>query len=155
MIGFVIYPVLRDIKNSSDEILSNRIKSISINSQNNQLSDFKKKYDTYKYNLEKINKLFVDSKDPINFIKFLEKSANDAGVDMDTKLDVLLPTEELNNLPIVVSSISVTGEFLNVLSFFEKLDTSPYLIKIKKVTIKKSSQKLMVDSNLIIEAAAK
>ena len=152
LILFLIYPVLRDIKNGSKEILLNKSKLISINKQNSGLSDFKKKYDNYVYNLEKVDQSFVDSKDPVSFIKFLEKTANDSGINTDIKLDISLLDKGFNNWPVVISNISATGEFLNILKFSEKLDKSPYLLRINNVIIKKSSQDLTVDASFLIEA---
>lgn len=155
LIVFVIYPTLEDIKNSSREILLDKSKVISINEQNKELDDFKKKYNNHNYNLEKINQLFVDSKDPVDFIKFLEKTANDSGIGTDIKLDISLSEKGFNNLPVAISNIFTTGNFLNILKFSEKLDTSPYLMRINNLTIKKSSQESMVDANFLVEAITK
>lgn len=152
LIVFLIYPVLRDIKNSSKEILLNKIKVISINEQNRELNNFKKRYNNYVHNLEKVDQLFVDSKDPVSFIKFLEKTANDSGISTDIKLDISLSAKGFNDWPVVVSNISATGEFLNILKFSEKLDTSPYLMRTKNIIIKKSSQESMVDANFLVES---
>ncbi len=155
LIVFLIYPVLRYIKNSSKEILLDKSKVISINEQNRELDDFKKKYNNYVYNLEKVGQLFVDSKDPVSFIKFLEKTAIDSGINADVKLDISLLNKGFNNWPVVISNIFVTGEFLNMLKFSEKLDTSPYLMRIKNVIIKKSPQGSTVDANFLVEAITK
>lgn len=155
LIVFIISPVLRDIKNGSNEILLDKSKVISIDEQKKQLDDFKKKYNNYSHNLEKINQLFVDSKDPVDFIKFLEKSANDSGINTDVKLNVSLSAEGFDNLPVVISSISATGKFLDILKFSEKLDTSPYLMRIKNATIKKSLKGPTVDANFLVEAITK
>ena len=152
---FLIYPVLTDIKNSSEEILLKKSEIISINDQNRELDSFSKKYNSYNDNFEKVNKLFVNSKDPINFIKFLEKTANDSGISTDIKLDISLSDKGFNDWPVAISNISATGEFLNILKFSEKLDTSPYLMKIKSLTIERSPQESTVDANFLVEAITK
>ncbi|MBI3337086.1 MAG: type 4a pilus biogenesis protein PilO [Candidatus Staskawiczbacteria bacterium] len=152
---FLIYPALRDVKNISKEIFLSKSKVISLNEQNMELNNFKKKYNNYSYNLEKVDQLFVDSKDPVNFIEFLEKTANDSGIGTDVKLDISLSKEGFNNLPVAISSIYGTGQFLNILKFSEKLDASPYLMRIKDLTIKKSPQEPTVDFNFLVEAVTK
>ncbi|MBI3631460.1 MAG: hypothetical protein HY219_01160 [Candidatus Staskawiczbacteria bacterium] len=151
----MIYPILKDIENSSNEILMDKGMAVSINEQKVQLDNFKKKYNDYNYNLEKINQLFVDSKDPIDFIKFLEKTAKDSGISAGVKMDVVLSTKETDNLPVIISNISATGKFLDLLKFSEKLDASPYLMKIKNMTIKSLPKETMVDFNLSVEAITK
>lgn len=155
LIVFLIYPVLRDIKNSSKEILLNKSKIASLNEQKGELDYFNKKYNNDSYILERIDQLFVDSKNPIDFIKFLEKTANDSGIIIDIKLNISLLDKGFNNWPVAISNISVTGEFLNILKFSEKLDTSSYLMRVKNVTIKKSPQVSAVDANFLVEAITK
>lgn len=155
LIVFLIYPVLRDIKNISEEILLYRNKVISIGDQNREFDNFKKRYDNYGSNLEKVAQLFVNSKDPVNFIKFLEKTAYDSGISTDIKLDISLLNKGFNNWPVAISNIFVTGEFLNILKFSEKLDTSLYLMRIKNVTIKRSQQGSTVDTVFLVEAMTK
>jgi len=155
LIMFLIYPALKDIKSISEQILLYKQQVISINGQNREFDNFKKRYDNYGYNLEKVDKLFVNSKDPVDFIQFLEKTARDSGISNDIKLDVSLLSKGFNSWPVINSNIYATGEFLNILKFFEKLDTGPYLMRIKNVTIKKSRQEPLVEVTFLVEAITK
>lgn len=155
LIVFLIYPVLRDIQNGSKEILSNKSKVAFLNKQRNELNGFNRKYNNDSYDLERIDQLFVDSKNPIDFVEFLEKTANDSGITMDIKLNISLLDKGFNKWPVAISNIAVTGEFFNILKFSEKLNTSPYLMMIKNITIKKSQQVSAVDANFLVEAITK
>lgn len=155
LLVFLIYPVLADIQNISEEILTDKNNVISINNQNVDFENFKKKYNNYINNLEKLDASFVDPKNPIDFIKFLEKTASDSGINTDIKMDITLSDKGFNNFPVAISNMYGTGNFLDILRFAEKLDASPYVMRIKNISIKKSPQKSTVDFNFSVEAVTK
>jgi len=162
LIVFLVYPTLKSIKNGSEEILSDRSRDVFINSEIREVDNFKKKYKDYKSNLEKIDKLLVDSKNPVDFIEFLEKIASDFNVITDINF---VPSKEkdANNGSLVIFQISAKGDFLNILRFIEKLETGPYLIEIQNLTIKKSEKEIdkeknisnRIDANFLIEVTTK
>ena len=77
---FLIYPVFQDIQDASRQILSDQGKESFISDQNIILSDFKTKYKEYGSHLENVDKFLVDAQNPLDFIKFLEKTAADSVV---------------------------------------------------------------------------
>lgn len=163
LIVFLIYPTLIDIKNGSNEILSDREKVVLIQEEFGELYDFKERYQEYKINLEKIEKMFVDSKNYIDFIRFLEDIAFDSGVETDISLVSDSKDKKNNNSSATFFRISAKGDFLNILKFSEKLETGPYLIKIYNLTIKESKQSIALvndlsdklDANFLIEVITK
>lgn len=160
-IVFLIYITIGDIKNESAEILSDKNKIDSIEQETRKLENFKKNYDYYKTDLEKIDKLFINSKNPVEFIKFLEKTAIDSTI--EAKIN-FTPKERTNEALYDIFHISARGDFSNMSKFFEKLENGPYLIRIQSLDIRKSDAdfssgekipSLTVDVNLLIEAIAK
>ncbi len=154
LIVFLIYPTLKDIKNGSKEILSNKNRAVLINEEIKELDNFKKNYDDYKPNLEKIDQLFIDSQNPIDFIKFLEGISFDSSIVSGINLVSLAGNETIDSLPVVLFQISAKGDILNILKFIEKLERGPYLIRIKNLTIKKSAQDNIKDGNIYNEVDA-
>lgn len=169
LVVFFIYPLKKDIQSASDVIFLAKNSAFSIAQQGKVLDDFKLKYDDYKPNLEKLGKLFVDAKDPIEFIKFLEETALDTDIDVDinlapagTGLYLTPPTKEKDSgvSPVIVFQISALGNFLSIAEFSEKLEKGPYLLKLYSLSIKKSEgvsplQKKTydgVDASLLVEA---
>lgn len=163
LITFLIYPTLRDIKNDFNEISSKKSGVAFINQETKELDNFKKIYRDYKSDFDKMDQLFVNSENPVNFIKFLEKVASDSDISASIGL-VPSENQKIGNLPNINFNISAKGNFLNMLKFSEKLETGPYLIRINNVEIKKSA--LMssqgknipsnkVDANFLILALSK
>src|SRR5690348_507780 len=75
IIAFLIYPTIKDIKSAGQSIMVNKIRAADLSVENQALANFKENYQNYQPNLNKVNALFVDSQDPINFIEFLEQTA--------------------------------------------------------------------------------
>ena len=87
LIVLLIYPALRDIESVSEEILSRKIEAASMDFQNRELDNFKKKYKEYGPHLQKISQSFVEAQSPVNFIEFLEQAAADLNIDADINLN--------------------------------------------------------------------
>ena len=162
LIYFFAYSLFIDIKNSSEKILSDRSRVVTLQKEIKEVDVFKKNYDEYKPNLEKINSLFVDSKNPIEFIKFIEKIASDSSVLVDINLSSSQKGKTTDS-NIAVFQVYAKGQFLNILRFAQKLETGPYLTKITNLTAKKTLQDLtngkgslsLVEANFLIEVVTK
>ena len=97
-----------------------------------EVENFKQKYEKYRTDLEKIDNLFVDSKNPVEFIKFLENTASDAGV----RLEISSPSFSSDaKFPLMIFRLSSYGDFSKNLSFIKKLEAGPYLAKIQNLDI--------------------
>jgi hypothetical protein len=75
LVVFCIFPLLNEIKNSSKVLISLKDNVLTLTSQTVETDNFKRNYNAYMPNLEKIDQLFVDSNNPVDFIKFLEDTA--------------------------------------------------------------------------------
>ena len=97
-----------------------------------EVENFRQKYEDYKVNLEKTDNLFVDSQNPVEFIKFLENTASDSQV----KLEISSPSfSKDGGSSLIIFRLSSYGDFSENLSFIRKLETGPYLIRIKNLDI--------------------
>ncbi len=133
---FLIYPLLSDIKRGSQEILVSRANVVNTKLQTIELNRFQKNYKDHQPNFTKADALMVDSKDPINFIKFLETTAADSGVTADIKL-ISSGQQTLDRWPVSVFEIVSNGSFSSMMVFSEKLETGPYIAIIKSISLKK------------------
>ena len=80
LVIFSVWPLLVEIKTNTKELLLGKNNLATMNAQVNEIENFEKKYSLYKPDLEKMEQLFIDSKDPVDFIKFLEKTASDSEI---------------------------------------------------------------------------
>jgi len=147
LVVFLIYPTLKDIKNNSKQILSNKGQLLFIDAENMELDNFKQGYKDYEPNLKKIDQLFIDPQNPIDFIKFLEKTASNSNISVEINLIPPQKNKNGDDPPTTFFQIYTKGDFLNILKFSERLEMGYYLIRINSFTIKKSDQSIGEDKS--------
>lgn len=129
---------MQDIKNDSRNIVLEENNIISLGNQLKEIESFNNKYSGLNPNLEKIDQLFVDSKNPVSFIEFLEKISSDSQINSVIALQSSLQKEKVSGWQYLTFNISCDGDYLKTLKFLERLENSPYLIEVSNIAIKKS-----------------
>lgn len=129
---FFVYPLLEEIKQESNDLIAQKNNRLLLDSQFNEALNFKQKYDDYKDNLNKIDNLFIDSQNPVNFIEYLEKSALGAGIELKISTPSISKDKKIiyENL-----QISATGQFSKILKFIREIESGQYLIQIQNINI--------------------
>ncbi len=157
LILFIIFFCLKTIKKNSEELVAGKSSIAFLENQVSEIEKFKNNYQSYEPNFNKINQLYVDQKNPVDLFKFLEKEASFYKI----KSTVILSKNSLSqNSQSINFEISIQGGFLDALNFLEKIETGPYLIKIKNLTIRKAtennipkkSMSEIIEANFSIEA---
>ena len=151
LVVFLIWPAVQKIQQSSAEIFSDRVAIASLGKDVGALDNFKKQYDIYKPNLAKVDQLFIDAQNPVSFIEFLEKIAKDSNLEIDVRL--FDGKDAIKAMPAAVFSIVAKGDFLNIVSFAQKMENGPYLINITNMTIAKSIQPNVIEKKAPIAKA--
>lgn len=149
---FFVFPFFKKIKTNSDDLFSKKQSIAIFKNQATEVENFKKKYEEYKPNLEKTDRLFVDLENPVDFIEFLEKTASDSGIESEISLSPYSLKQE-DEFSITFQFFS-SGNFLKILEFTKALESGPYLIQIKNLTIKNSEAE-GVDATFLIKAFSK
>ncbi len=132
ILGAVTF-IFREIQKSSEELISQKKELILFEQKEESLENLKEKYKVHRQNLEKINNFFVDPALPIEFIKFLEKSA----LDSQATIEVSLAKEIAEPEPALSFNASLSCSFSNLLKFIDKLENGPYFIEITNLNIRK------------------
>lgn len=136
IIVFVVFPLFRGIKNNSKELIVQKEKFVALEAKITNLEKFKVLYAELQHFLKEIDNLFVDSRVPVEFIGFLEKTSEKSQLKIE-----ILPTSdkeiEKDFWPYLAFQITSTGSFPNFLKFLEKLENSPYLVEVQNVSIGK------------------
>ncbi|OGZ72432.1 MAG: hypothetical protein A2908_03285 [Candidatus Staskawiczbacteria bacterium RIFCSPLOWO2_01_FULL_38_12b] len=146
LVLFLVLPLLTEIKNGSKNLLSKKNNTAVLQAQSNEIENFKKEYRNYKTNLEIMDQLFIDPQNPVDFIKFLENTANDTGIKIEISL---APISQQKNEKFITLQLFSSDNFIKIMNFTEKLENGPYLVEIKNVAIKKQPPK--TPSNLASE----
>lgn len=129
----VIFPTFKRIKNISQKILETKSNLENIEKRTENLQSFRKKFPTIKDNLFLFENSFVDKEFPIDFINFLENTANSH--------QILFEISSLNSGKGFLSfQIKAIGEAPNIFRFLDKIENCSYLVQIEKLTLTKLSE---------------
>ena len=103
------------------------------------LKKFQSTYEIYQANLRKMDQLFVDKEEPVDFIEFLEAEA------MRVKLTINLTPLTLKAgkkdvWPSTSFQAEMAGSFPNFLRFLDKIESSPYLLVLSDFSLNKPTK---------------
>lgn len=135
-IVFFIYPLFKEIKESFQTLSSQKNIFINLEQKTKNIKEFQSYYKDHKSNIEKIDLLFINSEEPVNFIKFLEVEAQNSQLSLQIYPEILTKQE---NEPwsFLAFRLTLNGSFLNFMEFLEKLESADYLIKIQTLNLKR------------------
>lgn len=131
--------LLKAIREDSEKLISLQNELIFLQKEKENLKQLEVIYQTSQADLEKINALFVDPEVPVEFIDFLEKNGELSQQEIDISL-VQRKQGEDEPWPSLLFQISTSGSFPNFLKFLERLQSSPYLVEILNLNIKKATK---------------
>jgi Tfp pilus assembly protein PilO len=137
LVIFGVWPLLENIENNSKDLVSAKNNIAILNNQIDEIENFKNNYAIYKPNLEKIDGMFVDLKDPVDFIEFIENTAYECSID----LQIHLPVSNQGASAYIIFQLSSEGNFSDILDFTKKIESGPYLVEIEKLTIQNLQNK--------------
>jgi len=160
LVFFSIFLFLQGIKKNSEELVAGKNSLVILEEQVGEIERFKSNYELYGPNFEKIDRLYVDQKNPADFFKFLEEETSSHKI----KSKVSLSAKSAGgNAQSINFSISTSGDLSNTMNFLKKIETGPYLIKIQNLIMKKETQNNtaekfdsgIIETDFLIEAYIK
>lgn len=142
-----VYPLIREIKKISGQILSVKGDLSLLQAQIQNLEIFEKQSHDYQENIDKIGDLFIDPQVPIDFFEFLEKEALNAGLSLSiTPAPGSLAKGDL--WPSLNIQLVLDGPFPKFFLFLERLESSPYLVEVKSLGLTRITQTSIVTQGL-------
>ena len=142
LIFFLIYPFFNDIKKSSSGILEQKQKLLLLESKVENLGKFKNRSREIAPDFKKTEALFIKADLPIDFIRFLEKTAKDSNIEIQLSLSSGL------------FQIALQGSFPDFLRFLERLQNSQYLIEVGNLNVSRQ-EKGDIKANLSLNVLSK
>ncbi|MBM3257652.1 MAG: hypothetical protein FJZ05_00315 [Candidatus Nealsonbacteria bacterium] len=134
IIAFVIAPLFKSIRDKSEEIAVQKQKAVLLESEGLNLKENEVFQESSQQFIQEVNKLFIDSEVPLEFVNFLENTSKKCQLIID-----ILPNfetkRENDSWPYSVFQLVSSGSFSDFLNFLEKLENSPYLIDIQNINI--------------------
>lgn len=140
LLVLVIPHFLGEIKKNSQNLISLKNELASLEKEENNIKELEIIYQNYQENLARIDKMLINLKEPIEFIDFLEKNAQNFNQKIAISLIAQKEVKE-DPWPTLNFQIITEGSFNNFLKFLDKLENSPYLIGIENLNITKISEK--------------
>lgn len=154
LILFVINPIFGQIKIESRNLAVQKKELLELEVKIKNIHDFKANFKQYQPNLEKINQLFVNISEPIEFIEFLENEANDSRLSIEVAPPILRSGDK-DSWPALDFSLNLKGSSLNFLRFLERLDSSQHLLETVNLIIRDNPDKDGITAALLIKVYAK
>ncbi|MCP6719163.1 MAG: type 4a pilus biogenesis protein PilO [Patescibacteria group bacterium] len=140
LLVFLVYPTYIDIKDSPQELTEQEKKLAFLEEKIRNIEEFKKNYQEIKQNVEKAKILFANPEAPVNFIGFLEETAQDSNIfiEISPSIPKVEGEDPWNSIRF---KIAVAGSFPSFLKFLEKIESSPYLVKIDNLNIMRLAER--------------
>lgn len=136
LIWFLVYPLIQGIIRESENFVSQKNDVYALKNSYVQMENFQQEYASYKPNLDKLDLMLIDANDPVNFIKFIEKTAADYQLKVEMSAPTLL---QEGSLSFVSLQASCAGDFSGISKFVNALETGDYLIKVRNLYITNTS----------------
>ena len=140
LIIFILVPLFTSIKKNSDNLLSQKENLALLQKEIETFNETKSLYEDSKANIDRVDKLFYDSDNPLDFLNFLTKNPESYNV----RNEIIKMAPNVNILSDPWPSISFqllgTGSFPNLMRFLKNLEAGPYLIEISNISIKRLTE---------------
>ncbi len=156
LITALIRPLFGEIKKNSKELVFIKEELVSIKTKIKNFERIKEFYISNQQKFEKINDLFVNPEVPIKFIEFLEENVFTPSDLFEFEISsVNLEKSELDPWGSIAFQISLYSSFPDFLRSIEKIENSPYLVKILNLKIDKLNEKEIKSKSGFSEGAIK
>lgn len=149
----LVYPLVKDVQGAAKELESQKENFVVLETKIENLEDFKVVYKGLEEILGRIDGLFVDSDVPVDFINFLETTAENSSLEFEMS-SAAYQDKKKDNWPFILFQAKAEGMFPSLLIFLDKLESSPYLIEVKDINISEMTEG-NVNSTFSIKVYAK
>ncbi|MFH1643053.1 MAG: hypothetical protein ABH967_00200 [Patescibacteria group bacterium] len=133
---FLIRPTVLDIQIKSEEMIAQKKSFLSSEIRMKNLQSFKKSLLDINVASEKANNLLINEKAPVEFVRFLEKSAIRTNIVMSISAAQPSKSTKKNTWSSISFQIETFSTFPNFLKFLERIEFSPYLIEINNLNVR-------------------
>lgn len=153
---FGLWPLFAEIRNSADNFVLQKNRLAELEAKKSNLQAFTENRETYQVSLERIDRLFVNIKEPVAFIEFLEEEAALAGITVE--ITPFAPRKmEGDPWQSMNFKLELEGDFSGIAKFLERLEYSDYLLQALNLSISRTEKgdKEIVSAALTIKVYSK
>ncbi|PIV12653.1 MAG: hypothetical protein COS47_01470 [Candidatus Nealsonbacteria bacterium CG03_land_8_20_14_0_80_36_12] len=144
---FGVLPIFSSIKKESKELLSQKEEVLELEEKVKEFKEFQILIESENSPQELVDKLFFNSKEPLDFIEFLERNAEDCQLSFEVSPGLSQKIKE-DPWPSMNFQMDLVGLFPNFLKFLERLEKNLYLIEVLNLSITKIEAKEILAETL-------
>jgi len=133
--SYLVFQIIGEIKKASSALISQREKVVLLENKIKSLEEINKDYKRDRKKLEKIDALFVKADEPVSFIEFIN-FLRQIGENCQVSINISPPSlQKKGPSPYLAFQVSGEGKFIGAMRFLEKIENSPYLIEISRLSL--------------------
>lgn len=152
--AFIIRPFFNDIKIGSKELVSQKENLAILEAQMANLEKFKIIYKNLEEISEKVDRLFANPEVPVEFIGFLENTAEEYHLKIEIFPASARATEK-DLWSYITFQISTSGSFADFLKFQKRMENGSYLIEIQNLNISRLTESGEIQASFTIKVFTK
>lgn len=137
-LGALVYPVFHGVLEDYKKVLAHKREILQLKEDLKSTREFETLAGQYAKEFMQLEGLFVDSKIPIAFFRFLDGSATVLAVQIEKSPGV---TQQLqgDRWPSFEVRLAGEGAYPGVMAFLQKVENAPYLLEVKtlKISVRK------------------
>lgn len=153
---FLIHPSFKKMQSGLVLYSEKKIALVTTEKEISNFKDFDIKASFYLSDLERMHNLimeqvFVDKKLPINFIDFLEKEAQEAGISLKISPAVQKTKSDSDFFKSAQFQLNLEGQFPAILRLLQKIENWQWLTEIENISIAKHDKETKISAVVLIK----
>ncbi|MCX6760078.1 MAG: hypothetical protein NTW46_01915 [Candidatus Nealsonbacteria bacterium] len=141
IVAFFVRPFWLDIRNNTGQLFEANRNFKFIEEKADKINSVRNDYKSMEPDLRKVSGFLIDSKTPIDLIKFWESTAKEEYLNIEIS-SYPIEKEDSDSWPSMGFQIRLTGPFSSFMRFLEKTESSQYFFEIKSLSIIKAADKI-------------
>jgi len=141
IVVFFVRPLWADIKSNAQQLLETNRNFEFIKEKSDKINSVRSDYKNMEPDLSKMSGFLIDSKTPIDLIKFWESTAKEESLNIDIG-SYPLEKDDSDLWPSMGFQVKLTGSLSSFMRFLEKVESSQYFLEVKSLSIVKSADRV-------------
>jgi len=139
---FLVYlPWAAQIKKSAEDLIFQKEAFFSLKESQEALEKLRKDFINLKPEVEKIEDLFLESENPVEFLNYLEEIEKSSQVSIKTSA-LSFVKADVDPWPFLYLQISFSSNFSNFSKFLERLENGPWLLQVQSLNAGKTNNEV-------------
>ena len=139
------------IRLKTAEIIEKKEEIKRLDMQNKQINNIKENYKKLESNIDKISSNIIEYSEIYNFITEVKENVTD-----ETGVKLIMVSKDINDINKELSyinySINITGDFNQIMHFFDYMENLKYKNDIENITVSSNNENINIKASLKVYA---